>query len=306
MNNIINIKSISQFHQMLSLPAPQHPLITFHRDNSEKGYHEIDDSFFEMRFITDMYCIMYKDSVSGSLGYGRNSYDFQHGTLVFIAPKQVIASPSKEIAQQSKGWSLIFHPDLIRQSSLGENIDDYSFFSYDVNEALHLSKKEENFIFDLVKQIEEEYSQNIDKHSQKLIISNLELMLNYCTRFYDRQFYTRTNLNKDFVSRFEHKLKAYFNSDKPSKLGIPTISYFGKELNMSGNYLSDLLKKETGKSLKSHINEIIVDKSKTVLLNSNASVSEIAYNLGFEYPQSFTRLFKKETGHSPLEYRNLN
>lgn len=304
--DILNIKSITQFHQLLNLPAPQHPLITFHRDNSKETDYELDDKFFEMRFTTDMYTIMYKDSVSGSLGYGRNSYDFQHGTLIFIAPKQVITSPSKETLQQSKGWSLMFHLDLIRKSSLGESINDYGFFSYNVNEALHLSNKEENFIFEVMKQIEEEYSQNIDKHSQRLIISNLELLLNYCTRFYDRQFYTRTNLNKDFVTQFEHKLRAYFNSNKPLELGVPTVDYFGKELNMSGNYLSDLLKKETGKSVKSHINEMVIDKSKTILLNSNTSVSEIAYGLGFEYPQSFTRLFKKETGISPLEYRTLN
>ena len=268
MDNIFRIKSITQFHELLKLPAPDHPLVSFHREGSKNSYDELDDALFDMRFTTDMYSIMYKDSVSGSLGYGRNSYDFQHGTLVFLAPGQVITTPSKETLQHSKGWSLLFHPDLIRKSPLGENIDDYRFFSYDVNEALHLSKKEENFIFEVVKQIEEEYSQNLDKHSQRLIISNLELLLNYCTRFYDRQFYTRTNFNKDFVTRFEHKLKAYFNSSKPTELGIPTINYFGSELNMSGNYLSDLLKKETGKSIKTHINEIIVDKSKTILLNS--------------------------------------
>lgn len=306
MENILRIKSITEFRQILDLPAPEHPLISFHREGDNKDLLEIDDKFFGIRFTTDMYTIMYKDGVQGSLTYGRNSYDFQHGTLIFVAPSQVVTTPSKEMTQQSKGWSLIFHPDLIRKSSLGENIDDYAFFSYDVNEALHLSVKEENFIFEVVKQIEEEYSQNIDKHSQKLIVSNLELLLNYCTRFYDRQFYTRTNFNKDFVTKFEHKLRAYFNSDKPSELGIPTIQYFGKELNMSSRYLSDMLKKETGKSIKAHINEMIVDKARTVLLNSTLSVSEVAYDLGFEYPQSFTRLFKKSTGVSPLDYRNLN
>lgn len=306
MKNILKIKSITQFHQLLNLPAPLHPLITVHREDSKVHNYKIEDAFFETRFTTELYTIMYKDSVSGSLGYGRNAYDFQHGTLIFIAPKQVITSPSREVLKKSKGWSLLFHPDLIRKSSLGEHIDDYSFFSYGVNEALHLSKKEENFIFEIIQQIESEYSQNIDKHSQRLIISNLELLLNYCIRFYDRQFYTRTNFNKDFVTQFEHVLKAYFNSGKPSELGIPTVRYFGSQLNMSGNYLSDLLKKETGKSIKSHINEMIIDKAKTILLNSNISVSKIAYDLGFDYPQSFTRLFKKETGVSPLEYRNLN
>lgn len=305
MENILRIKSISQFNQMLDFPAPQHPLIAIYEDGDQSDK-AISEALRGLRFTTDLYTIMYKDSVSGSLGYGRNAYDFQDGTLIFIAPEQVLEMPSSEVLHQSKGWSLTFHPDLIRKSPLGEFIDDYTYFSYAVNEALHLSEKEARFIFEIVSQIKKEYHQNIDKHTQRLMVSNLELLLNYCVRFYDRQFYTRTNYNKDYVTVFEQKLKAYFNSDKPTELGIPTISYFGKELNMSANYLSDLLKKETGKSIKAHINERIVDKAKTVLLNSNTSVSEIAYHLGFEYPQSFNRLFKRETGISPLEYRNLN
>ncbi|MGB0839563.1 MAG: helix-turn-helix domain-containing protein, partial [Chitinophagales bacterium] len=211
-----------------------------------------------------------------------------------------------EIIEKSKGWTLIFHPDLIRKSHLGTTIDEYSFFSYEVSEALHVSDVEQQHITTVAHQIRNEYSQNMDKHTQRLVISNLELLLNYCTRFYDRQFYVRSNFNKDFVSQFEHLLKDYFNTNKPTLLGIPTVSYFGQALQMSSNYLSDLLKKETGKSVKSHINEMIIKKTKTALLNSSSPVSSIAYDLGFEYPQSLSRLFKSKTGITPLAYRNLN
>lgn len=302
MNEIIHISSITELHGLLGLPAPKHPLITINEDCDI----QMDKVYAGARFTTDMYMIMLKDKVSGSIGYGRNSYDFQHGTLVFVAPGQVLTVPSKEVLQCSSGWSLLFHPDLIRKSHLIEDIDDYSFFSYEVNEALHLSEDEQDYILNVVHQIKKEYSQNIDKHSQRLIISNLELLLNYCTRFYDRQFYTRTNFNKDFVHQFERILKNYFKSEMTSKLGVPTVSYFGKEMQMSPNYLSDLLKKETGKGVKAHINETLIDKAKNALLNSNDSISQIAYELGFEYPQSLSRLFKSKTGLSPYEYRNLN
>ena len=306
MKEILRIKSISQFHKILGFPLPSHPLISLIDDNEALGKSELDDSLLNIRFSFDMYSIMYKDNISGSIGYGRSTYDFQEGTIIFSSPGQVFTSPSKKELKDKKGWTLLFHPDLIRKSVLGNKIDDYSFFSYDVNEALHLSPKEEKFFFDLISKIQEEYSQNIDQHSQTLIISNLELLLNYCTRFYDRQFYTRTNINKDFVSQFEKTLKNYFQSGKLNEIGIPPANYFGNELNMSTNYLSDMLKRETGKSIKEHIDGYIVDKAKSILLNSNKKVSEVAYILGFEYPQSFTRLFKNKTGMSPIEYRNMN
>ncbi|MEL6654565.1 MAG: AraC family transcriptional regulator, partial [Bacteroidota bacterium] len=261
MEDIIRIKSISEFYQLMHIAAPQHPLISVYDEKDGANDAKIDDQFYDTRFTTDMYCILYKDSVNGKLGYGRNSYDFQHGTLLFVAPGQVLHSPSKDMMENNQGWVLMFHPDLIRKSPLGENIDDYTFFSYQVNEALHLSEKEERFIFEIIKQIEQEYAQNIDKHSQRLIVSNLELFLNYCTRFYDRQFFTRTNFHKDFVSDFEQKLKSYFSSEKPIELGIPSVSYFGELMNMSASYLSDLLKKETGRSTKSHINDFLIEKA---------------------------------------------
>lgn len=309
MSEILRIKSISQFHQILSLPAPEHPLISFISDNdamSKVNMDKVDKALFNIRFSSDMYSVMYKDKISGSLGYGRSSYDFQEGTLVFSSPGQVFTSPKQEDLKDKTGWTLLFHPDLLLKSNLSNKMDSYTYFSYEVTEALHLSSKEETLIFQIIEQIKTEYSQNIDKHSQQLIISNLELLLNYCMRFYDRQFYTRTNLHNDFVSDFELKLKSYFNSEQIIDQGLPTAKYFGTQLNMSSNYLSDLLKKETGKGIKEHIDGYIVRKAKNILLNSNQTVGEIAFKLGFEYPQSFTRLFKKKTGVSPNEYRSVN
>jgi len=306
MSEILKIKSISQFHEILGLSYPEHPLISIIDENDAMSKPELSDDLYNIRFSSDMYSIMYKDKISGSIGYGRSTYDFQEGTIIFSSPGQVFTSPKKEDLKGKKGWTLLFHPDLIRKSILGNNIDNYNFFSYDVNEALHLSPKEEKFFFEIILKIKEEYSQNIDQHSQALIISNLELMLNYCLRFYDRQFYTRTNINKDFIAEFEIALKDYFKSEQLEKNGLPHTKYFGRKLNMSTNYLSDMLKKETGRSIKEHIDIYIVEKAKSILLNSNKKVSEIAYDLGFEYPQSFTRLFKNKTGTSPAAYRNLN
>ncbi|MCG8124397.1 MAG: helix-turn-helix transcriptional regulator, partial [Candidatus Thiodiazotropha taylori] len=200
----------------------------------------------------------------------------------------------------------LFHPDLIRKSSLGNNIDHYSFFSYEIHEALHLSEDERVSITGLVRKIETEYQQSIDRHTQKLIVSNIELLLDYCTRFYDRQFYVRTNLNQDFVTRFENLLRDYFNSEKPLDLGVPSVKYCGERLNMSPSYLSDLLKKETGRTVQQHIQDTVIDKAKNLLLSTNEQVSQIAYGLGFDYPQHFSKLFKSRTGMSPAEYRRLN
>ncbi|MCI4671869.1 MAG: helix-turn-helix domain-containing protein [Bacteroidia bacterium] len=303
MSEIFSIKSISEFHELLGLPLPEHPLISLIHDEMLMNHDNIRDELFNVKYTSELYYIVFKDKVRGSFGYGRSTYDFQEGTLIFSSPRQVLTSPSKEMENGVNGWALLFHPDLIRESSLGEKMDNYTFFSYDVNEALHLSPKEEKFILELVLKIKEEYSQNIDQHSQTLIVSNIELLLNYCVRFYDRQFYTRTNINKNFVSDFESALIAYFNSSKLEEEGLPSTNYFGHKLNMSTNYLSDMLKKETGKSIKEHIDGFMVEKAKLFLLNSDKKISEIAYDFGFEYPQSFTRIFKNKTGMSPVEYR---
>lgn len=294
-------------HQITGLKPPKHPLISLAED---KEFVELNQqgkpNFAGVKLTSDMYMIIFKDKMSGSLSYGRTSYDFQEGTLIFFAPGQVMEGHEYETYENNNTWFLLFHPDLIRKSTLGKNIDNYSFFAYEANEALHLSTDEQDYIFSIVKQIKKEYSQNLDAHSHQLILSNLELLLNNCLRFYDRQFYTRTVFNKDFVTEFESLLKGYFYSDSPLMEGIPKVSYFSDELNMSANYMSDLLKKETGLSAKAHINKMLVNKAKNALLNSTDSVSQIAYDLGFEHPQSLTRLFKSKTGMTPNEYRTLN
>lgn len=302
MNNIITISAITQAHQILGLQPPKHPLVSL---INIKDF-PVDIDFGDVRFMLELYMVSLKDGVSGSMGYGRNSYDFTNGTMVFSKPDQVLFTESKEIEADAKGWMLLFHADLIRKSELGKLMDTYSYFSYDVHEALHLSEDEKWTLTDLVRKIEMEYNQNIDKHSQKLIVSNIGLLLDYCTRYYDRQFYIRTNLNQDLISNFDNLLKEYFNSEKPAELGLPTVQYCGTQLHMSPNYLSDLLKKETGKTAKDHIYSYIINRAKNKLLGTTGSISEIAFDLGFDYPQHFSKLFKKKTGMSPAKYRTLN
>jgi AraC-like DNA-binding protein len=303
MKEIKTIKSITEVHQLLGLEKPQHPLVSVVNNENVCFTADLRNS----RYVFDLYLISLKSGVSGSLGYGRNSYDFEEGTMIFTSPGQVITVGELQKEENKlDGWTLLFHPDLIRKSGLGKTIEHYSFFSYDANEALHLSDKEKNSITDLVIKIKEECNQNIDRHTQKLIISNIELLLDYCTRYFDRQFATRTNFNKDIVTKFENFVKDYFNSDKLAELGIPTVQYIGKQLSMSPNYLSDLLKKETGRNAQEYIHMYLIEKAKNTLLNSSQSVSEIAYELGFAYPQHFAKLFKNRTGLSPTEFRNLN
>jgi AraC-like DNA-binding protein len=305
MSEILNIKSITEFHQIISLPEPKHPLIGVYGDEEMQEHMKPDHlEYSGVRFSTEMYTVMFKDKIRGTMTYGRTSYDFQHGTLVFIAPGQVIEAPDYELEDERHGWTMMFHPDLIRNSTLERNMNAYTFFDYETNEALHLSKEEQVYLTGVISQIKKEYSQNLDGHSHRLILSNIELLLNNCLRFYDRQFYTRSGFNKDFVSRFEKLLKEYFHAEKAIELGIPSVSYFSDEMNMSANYLSDMLKKETGESAKGHINKMIVERAKSALLNSSVSVSEIAFGLGFEHPQSLTRLFKSKTGMTPNEYRH--
>jgi AraC-like DNA-binding protein len=302
MSDFIRIDTISQVHDFLGLDKPKHPLVTVIRRFDQLN--EVD--FGEYRYVFNLYQLSFKSGMEGSLNYGRNTYDFQEGTLIFTSPGQTLQFDSEQHTPDEEAWSILFHPDLIRKSELGRNIDNYTFFSYESNEALHLSDEEKKSIAEIVGKIEKEYSQNIDRHSQKLIISNIELLLDYCVRYYDRQFYTRTNLNKDIVTRFESLLKAYYKSGLHYDMGVPSVSYCGGELNMSPNYLSDLLKKETGRNAQEHIHFFVIEKAKNELLNSDESVSQIAFGLGFEYPQHFSKVFKAKTGMSPIEYRSLN
>jgi AraC-like DNA-binding protein len=252
------------------------------------------------------YTIFLKDVKCGDLVYGRNIYDYQEGTLVFLAPGQIAGVNSNGETYQPKGHALVFHPDLIHGTSLGRHIQDYSFFAYQSNEALHLSDRERKIVLDCFSKIGYELERAIDKHSKKLIVSNIELFLDYCTRFYDRQFITRDTAHHAMLERFESLLNNYFSSDKPAAIGLPSVAYCAVELNLSPNYFGDLIKKETGKSAQEYIQSKIIDVAKERVFDINKSVSEIAYDLGFKYPQHFTRLFKQRVGISPNEYRNLN
>ena len=301
MSDFFHIKSVAEVHRLFGLEKPLHPLITIIRE-----WPDVDFDFGNAKVTSDLYLMGMKGNVKGSFSYGRNSYDYEEGTLAFIAPNQVTTFDDTDTKLDRNGWNILFHPDLIRKSELGKTIKEYSFFEYDINEALHTSEKEKQILSELVQRIEIELEQNIDKHSQELIIVNLESILKYCHRYYDRQFYTRTNLNKDFIVRFEKYLEVYFASEELKNNGLPTVMQCGKALNMSGRYLSDLLKLETGRSAKDHIHSYIIEKAKTLLLNSNSAVSEVAYDLGFEYPQHFSKLFRAKTGNSPSEYRNMN
>jgi AraC-like DNA-binding protein len=252
------------------------------------------------------YTIFLKDVKCGDMVYGRATYDYQEGTLVFLAPGQVAGINSKGEIYQPKGYALIFHADLLHGTLLGRHINDYSFFSYETREALHVSERERQIVLDCFSKISYELEHAIDKHSKKLIASNIELFLDYCQRFYDRQFITRENVHKGIMEKFEHLLKDYFSSDKTQTIGVPSVAWCAGEVNLSSNYFGDLIKKETGKSAQEYIQTKIIDLAKEKLLDPNKSIAQIAVELGFKYPAHFTRFFKQKVGHTPNEYRALN
>ncbi|WPO93164.1 helix-turn-helix domain-containing protein [Chryseobacterium sp. HR92] len=254
----------------------------------------------------NLYCIFLKDVKCGDLKYGRATYDYQEGTLVFVSPGQVVDVENKIDIYQPLGHGLVFHPDLIKGTSLGKGISEYGFFGYQTNEALHLSKKEQQMVLEMFADIQFELSRPVDKHSKKVITSNIELFLNHCDRFYDRQFITRENVNKGILEKFEELLNNYFSSEKPNTVGLPSVAYCADELHFSSNYFGDLIKKETGKTAQEYIQNKIIDVAKQRVFNIDKSISQIAYELGFKYPQHFIRLFKQRTGVTPNEFRNLN
>jgi AraC-like DNA-binding protein len=284
---------------MIGCEKPRNPLVTLIDQSMIKSKMPV----LSQQIITDFYTISLKNGNECRIKYGRQNYDFQEGTLMFLAPGQIIEPISESEEAEPMGWVLIFHPDLIRKSLLGKKINEYTFFSYDSHEALHVSEQERKTATGIAEAIRYEYSQNIDVYSQDLIISNLELLLNHCNRFYGRQFITRTNVNSDIVIRFEEFLKDYFESGKPEAQGLPDVKYCAKEIGYSPNYLSDLLKKETGKNTQEHIHYYLIEKAKNMLLGTKQPVYRIANSLGFEYPQHFSKLFKNKTGLSPAEYR---
>jgi AraC-like DNA-binding protein len=302
MSEIIRIETVTQFNKLLNQEKIKHPLITIVNFSKIEDYTKT-----YAKFTAGFYSVMLKNHCQGVLKYGHKYYDFDEGTLVFVAPEQVIKiEPDPEQTEPIVGWGLFFHPDLLRGTSLAKKMKEYTFFSYEISEALHLSDSEKQTLTDCIKKIDKELNQNIDRHSQTLIVSNIELLLNYCVRFYDRQFITRKNNNRGILSRFEEIISTYFDSDDIKTNGLPSVKYCADKLNLSPNYLSDLLKKETGKNTQDHIHYYLVEEAKNMLVSSNESVSEIAYHLGFEYPQYFSKMFKKKTGMTPAEYRNHN
>lgn len=299
--SILRIKTISQLHAILGFPKPKHPLISL----IDTANIQITEERVNSKVVYDFYMISLKDKSCG-VDYGRNSFDFDEGVMIFTAPGQTYTFTKSYGFGDIQGWMLFFHPDLLHNTVLGQQINDYSFFNYDVVEALHLSEDEEKTITTTVGNIVSEYEQRIDSHSQRVIVSNLELLLNYGLRFYERQFSTRTNHNKDIISQFEKALIDYFRSDQPLEFGLPDIQYFADKVHYSKHYFSDLIKKETGRTPKDHINDYVIEKAKQMLLSTEQSISEIAYDLGFNYPHYFSRLFKKQTGETPKEFRNMN
>jgi AraC-like DNA-binding protein len=295
----IDLDSISDLHDLVQYPRPRHPLISVIDHTDFYARRPKDDALFRFGFYT-ISCKKFE----GLLYYGKGQYDFRQGSLLFTAPGQVIGSgPDVRV---DEGWALFIHPDLLHGTDLGKKMHQYTFFNYEVNEALHISGEESKIIKDCVDKIAREYNQSIDKHTQSVIVSTIELLLNYCSRFYDRQFYTRATVNADVVQRFEVLLKDYFSQGTLIESGLPAVTYFASKLNLSPSYLSDLLQKFTGKSTMEHIHLELVDKAKSLLWGTENSISEIAYGLGFEYPSHFTKIFKAKTGKSPSEYRNNN
>ncbi len=260
-------------------------------------------SLYASRMNFGFYAIYLKDVKCGDMKYGRHTYDYQDRTLVFVAPGQVI-NVSIDTDYQPQGYALLFHPDLIRGTALGKHINEYTFFSYQTREALHLSEKERRLVLDCFAKIQYELEQGTDKHSKTLIATNIELFLNYCWRFYDRQFITCSHANNDTLERFEALLSDYFSSDKPQIDGLPSVAYCADQLHLSPNYFGDLVKKESGKTPLEYIQLKVIDLAKERLSGHQSSVSEIAYVLGFKYPQHFTRLFKQHVGYTPKEYRH--
>ncbi|MGB3144545.1 MAG: helix-turn-helix transcriptional regulator [Maribacter sp.] len=291
------INSITELHRILGLPKPTNPLITLidHSQEREQLY------LGNQKMVLNFYNITIKRSFQGQLKYGKNYYDFDEGTMSFLSPNQVLIIDEKG-ERNKEGWSLLFHPDLIANYSLSKAIKQYGFFSYGVNEALHLSDKEEQTIENLVQNIQNEYNSTIDLYSQDVMVANLELLLNYCNRFYNRQFITRKMASTDLLVNFESKLSKYFEENSDSKL--PTVKSIADEMNVSANYLSDMLRTVTGQNTQQHIHSKLIEKAKEYLTTTSKSIGEIAFQLGFEHPQSFNRLFKSKTDVSPLEYRN--
>ncbi len=294
----ITIETIKQLHNILNYNNPKHPLISI------IDYTKVEICLTEpTTFSTGFYSILLKDNFGGELTYGRRRYDFTEGTLLFSAPGQSFTITPETDIEPPNGWGLYFHPDLIRTHDLARKMKDYNYFDYSLFEGLHISDDEKHILEDILEKINREFSGNIDKHTERLIVSNLELFLNYCQRFYDRQFVMRSKFDKGILAKFQKILINHF--DNPLIDAFPTVHQLAESLSLSPKYLSDFLKKETGMNAQQHIHYQMVETAKDRLLDPELkTISEISYSLGFEYPQYFSRIFKKKTGLTPSEYRS--
>ena len=294
------INSISEKHRLVSLPEPLHPLVSVIRVADIR----FTDAEIWKNFSVNFYCISLKRNIGGKTKYGQNYYDYDKGVMTFIAPRQVMSldDSQMDIMSPASGYALLIHPDFLYKHPLAMTIKNYGFFSYAINEALHLSEKEEKNIEEIFLKIDQEY-QHIDKHTQDIILSQIDLLLNYCNRFYERQFITRKAVSHDVLSKMEQLLTDYLNDKQTLTTGLPTVEFLANQLNLSPHYLSDLLRSLTGQSAQQHIQERLIEKAKEYLSVTNLSVAEIAYQLGFERPQSFNKLFKRKTSISPLAFR---
>lgn len=297
MSNIAKIASITEIHRLLGIPGPTHPLISLLDTSDER----IDLSRLPVSYVTTLYKITFVRKLGGKFRYGQGYYDFDEGSMVFTAPNQIVGSTA--LYKGNEGYSLIFHQDFLQGYPLAAKIKQYGFFSYATNEALHLSEQEKTTVSAVFDIIQEELNNRIDDFSHEVVIAQIELLLSYAKRFYKRQFITRQPSTSDLLQRFEELLDAYFREEKPIYDGGPTVQYLAQQLNYTPNYLSDMLRSLTGLNAQQHIHEKLIEKSKELLSTTKMTVSEVAYHLGFEHPQSFSRLFKSKTGQSPLEFR---
>lgn len=300
MEQTFHFHSIAEFHTFSNLPKPEHPLISL-IDYSKVSY-PVDDS--ELKWIQHFYSIGLKRNVNAKFNYGQQQYDFDSGVLTFVSPLQFLKIEiNQNVVIEPTGWLLLIHPNFLWNTSLAKKIKSFDFFQYAVNEALFLSDKEEKVIIEILLKIEREYQSNIDRFSQELIIAQIELLLIYSERFYERQFLTRKKSNYELLERFEKELASYFESSRSLENGVPKVMFIAKQLNISPNYLGSLLRIHTRLSTQQHIQNKLIDYAKERLSTTNLSVSEIAYELGFEHSQSFSKLFKQKTNQTPLEFR---
>ena len=300
-NKIHRFQTISEYHRFRGLPQPEHPLISLVNFEEMKNTDDYDQTSWSM----DFYSIALKRNINGKIKYGQQKYDFDEGVLFFIAPNQMFSIQAEaDKIFKTTGWMLLIHPDFLWGSSLAQKIKKYDYFDYAINEALFLSEKEETSLITILQNIKQEYQSNIDKFSQDLIIAQLELFLKYADRFYNRQFLTRKINNHQILDRLEELLNSYFENNQISDKGLPTVQNIAENLNVSANYLSSLLKVLTGLTTQQHIHEKLINTAKEKLSTSTLTVSEIAYQLGFEHTTSFNKLFKTKTKLSPLEFRN--